>query len=137
MDARTNVVNLSRAAFENLKIAKPYAQSNTKMVYINGQQAPALCVCFASVWDDRTRKAQSHGGFETKTLVATMLSQEYELKVTNLCILYKVPFIRSQVENNVWSFSTRPTSDGHTEQTSLSYTGTVLGLCFQFMLCLY
>ena len=126
MDSKTNVVNLSRVAVEDLRLGKPYAQSSAKMVYIQGQQSPALCVCFASVWDDRTRKAESHGGFEIKSLGATMLSQEYELKVTNLCLLYKVPFIRSQLENNVWSFTTRPTSDGQTEQTSLSYTCMVL-----------
>jgi hypothetical protein len=126
MDVKTNVVNLSRVAFELLKVAKVYATSTTKMVYLSGQQSPALCVCVASVWDDRTQEVETRGGFESKSLHAIMITQEYELKVTNLCLLYKVPFIRSQLNDNCWSFSTRPSSDGYTKQKSLSYTCMML-----------
>ena len=128
MDVKTNVINLSRAPFEKLKMAKPYANSKTKMVYLHGQQSPALCVCFASVHNDRTQEPETRGGFDTKTLYAVMLMQEYEYKIANLCLINNVPFIRSQVEDNFWGFSTRPTSYGHTEQAALSYTCTFLDI---------
>jgi hypothetical protein len=122
LHAKSNVINLSRVAFERLKIAKPYPSSSTKMVYIQSNPTPALCICFASVYEDHTREAETRGVFPSKTLYAILHRQEYELMIANLCLLYKVPFIRSQIDSNRWAFSTRPTSDGHTEQTSLSYT---------------
>ena len=135
--AKTNVVNLSRVAFEDLKLAKPFISSNAKMVYLTGQSSPALCICFASVYKDHTQKkpeneASVSGGKKTKTLYATMHTQEYELKVANLCILYKVPSFRSQIDKNRWAFSTRPSTEGHTEQTSLSYSCKVLLFFFFF-----
>jgi hypothetical protein len=121
MDRKTNVVNLSRVAFENLKMEKPSAKSSTRMVYLAGQKVPALCVCFASVYEDRTREPSS-GLFPSKTLLAIMHQQEYEYKIANLCILLKVPFIRSQIDSNRWAFSTRPSTEGYTtEQSSLGF----------------
>jgi hypothetical protein len=119
MDSKSNVVNLSRIAFENLKMDKPSPKSKTQMVYLTGHNVPALCVCFASVYEDRTREA-STGLYPSKTLYAIMHQQEYEYKVANLCILLKVPFIRSQIDNNRWAFSTRPDGYGP-EQTSLGF----------------
>jgi hypothetical protein len=121
MDSKTNVVNLSRVAFERLKIDKPSPKSSSKMVYLAGHNVPALCVCFASVYEDATREA-SKGLFPTKTLFAIMHKQEYEYKIANLCILFKVPYIRSQIDDNRWAFTTRPFSDGSaTEQSSLGF----------------
>ena len=119
MDSKTNVVNLSRVAFERLKIDKPSPKSSTRMVYLVGHNIPALCVCFASVYQDATQTATG-GPFPIKTLFAIMHKQEYEYKIANLCILFKVPYIRSQIDDNRWAFTTRPSSDGSTvEQSSL------------------
>jgi hypothetical protein len=121
MDKKTNVINLSRVAFEDLIMEKPSPKSSSRMVYLAGQKLPALCVCFASVFEDRTREA-STGLFPAKTLFAVMHQQEYEYKIANLCILLKVPFIRSQIDNNRWAFSTRPSNDGNAAaQTSLGF----------------
>jgi hypothetical protein len=122
MDRKTNVVNLSRVAFEDLRMEKPSAKSSTRMVYLAGQKLPALCICFASVYEDRTREPTGSGLFSSKTLFAIMHQQEYEYKVANLCILLKVAFIRSQIDNNRWAFSTRPSTEGYTaEQSSLGF----------------
>jgi hypothetical protein len=122
MDSKTNVVNLSRVAFERLKLDKPSQRSDTKMVYLAGHNsAPALCVCFASVYEDATHEP-SRGLFPTKTLFAIMHKQEYEYKIANLCILLKVPYIRSQIDDNRWAFSTRPSGEGSTaEQSSFRF----------------
>ena len=121
MDRKSNVVNLSRVAFEHLKIDKPSPKSSTKMVYLVGHNVPALYVCFASVYQDATQEATG-GSFPIKTLFAIMHKQEYEYKIANLCILFKVPYIHSQIDNNRWAFSTRPSGDGYTaEQSSLRF----------------
>jgi hypothetical protein len=121
----SNVINLSRIAFEDLKMAKSHPRSTSQMVYIDGQKQPALCVCFATVDDDLTQTA-SQGQYPTKSLNAIMLQQEYELKVANLCILLDVPVIHSQIDDNVWSFTTRfggSSDQAGLDQSSLSFQG--------------
>jgi hypothetical protein len=135
MDRKSNVINLSRVAFEDLKLGKPTVNSTSQMVYIDGQDRPALCVCFASVYEDHTQEA-SGGAYPAKTLYAIMHQQEYELKVTNLCLLMKVPFIRSQVDNNRMAFTTRPANtrdvQSNMEQSSLRFPGEYLTCFFLF-----
>lgn len=119
------MINLSRVAFEDLKMAKSHAKSTSQMVYIDGQTQPALCVCFATVDDDLTQTA-SGGAYPTKSLNAIMLKQEYELKVANLCVLLNVPVIHSQIDDNVWSFTTRfsgSSDQAALDQSSLSFPG--------------
>ena len=70
MDRKSNVINLSRIAFEDLKMAKPTAKSTSEMVFIHGQDRPALCICFASVAEDKTQEAQ--GIYPTKSLHVIM-----------------------------------------------------------------
>jgi len=123
MDRKTNVINLSRIAFEDLKMAKPSAKSTSQMVFIKGQDYPALCVCFASVAEDKLHEAEGHL-YPVKSLQAIMHQQEYELKVANLCHLMDVPFIRSQVVNNRWSFTTRPEAQANMEQSSLGFSSS-------------
>ena len=126
MDRKSNVINLSRIAFEDLKMGKATPKSSSEMVYIKGQDRPALCVCFASVAEDKTHEAQ--GVYPTKSLHAVMHQQEYELKVANLCHIMGVPFFRSQIDNNRWSFTTRPggfnaDSQAGMNQSSLRFPG--------------
>jgi hypothetical protein len=125
MHRESNVINLSRVAFEHLKMAKSHPRSTSQMVFIDGQKQPALCVCFATVDEDLTQRA-SESRYPTKSLNAIMLQQEYELKVANLCILMDVPVIHSQIDNNVWSFATRfgaSTDQAELDQSSLPFPG--------------
>ena len=125
MDRKTNVINLSRVAYEDLKMAKPTLNSSSQMVFLDGQTTPALCVCLASVEEDKLQTAE--GIYPTKSLHAIPHKQEYEFKVANLCHLLGVPFIRSQIVDNFLAFTTRPggTSNegqGSKEQSSLGFT---------------
>lgn len=125
MDRKTNVINLSRIAFEDLKMAKPTPRSSGQMVFIEGQEQPALCVSFAAVYEDGLGTAM--GLYPTKSLHAIPHKQEYEYMVANLCHLLNVPFIRSQVVDNHWPFSTRSgsaeESQNNLEQSSLRFPG--------------
>jgi hypothetical protein len=131
MDRKSNVINLSRVAFEDLHMAKPTPKSSSRLVFIRGQDRPALCVCFASVAEDKLHEAE--GNFPIKSLQAIMHQQEYELKVANLCHLLDVSFIRSQIDNNRWSFTTRPSNPPPSmEQSSLHFPGLFILYLFCF-----
>lgn len=126
MDRRSNVINLSRIAFEDLKMASPTSSGSSQMVYLKGQDQPALCVSFAGVYEDGLGVAK--GVYPTKSLHAIPHKQEYEYLVANLCHLLDVPFIRSQVVDNHWAFSTRSGSpeegQNNLEQSSLRFPGS-------------
>ena len=125
MDHKTNMINLSRIAFEDLKMAKPTPRSSSQMVFIEGQEQPALCVSFAAVYEDGLGTAR--GLYPTKSLHAILHKQEYEYMVAHLCHLLNVPFIRSQVVDNHWAFSTRSGSaeegQNNLEQSPLRFPG--------------
>jgi hypothetical protein len=67
------------------------------------------------------------GLYPTKSLHAIPHKQEYEYLVANLCHLLNVPFIRSQVVDNHWAFSTRSGSpeegQNNFEQSPLRFPG--------------
>jgi hypothetical protein len=106
-------------------MAKPTPRSSGQMVFIEGQEQPALCVSFAAVYEDGLGTAM--GLYPTKSLHAIPHKQEYEYMVANLCHLLNVPFIRSQVVDNHWPFSTRSgsaeESQNNLEQSSLRFPG--------------
>ena len=126
IDCKMNVINLSQITFEDLKMAKPAANSSSKLVFLEGQAQPALCISLALVEEDKLQRAE--GIYPTKSLHAVLHKQEYELMVANLCHLMDVPFIRSQIVDNFWPFTTRPgsgtdDSQKHMEQSPLRFPG--------------
>lgn len=112
-DKSTNVINLSRVDPTMLIYKKSMAASASstyKSVYIRDQRDPALCYALICVDEDYTKAVKSNGGpYESKIVTGTPLSLEYERKVALLCLVMdNVPFIRTQISDNRWTFSTRP-----------------------------
>jgi len=112
-DPRTNVINLSRvdpALLVHKKLATAAANNTYKYVFLRAQREPAIAVSLICVDEDYTKVLKSNGGpFESKVITGTPLSLEYERMVTVLCMaMGNTPFIRTQISENRWTFSTRP-----------------------------
>ena len=112
-DPRTNVINLSRidpTLLVHKKLASASATNTYKYVYLRAQREPALAISLICVDEDYTKVLKSNGGpYESKVITGTPLSLEYERMVTVLCmVMGDTPFIRTQISDNRWTFSTRP-----------------------------
>ncbi|KDR65221.1 hypothetical protein GALMADRAFT_148864 [Galerina marginata CBS 339.88] len=122
-DKGTSTVNLSRIEPCDLIAKKPDTGSIYPLVTLRDQKTPALCLSLICVDEDYTRHAKDINGSPYKILTGVIQTMEYERLVATLCMVYKVPGIKTMMSNNRWSFSSRPGSSNNRAQNSYGHAG--------------
>ncbi|KDR65699.1 hypothetical protein GALMADRAFT_148470 [Galerina marginata CBS 339.88] len=117
-DKGTSTVNLSRIEPCDLIAKKLDTGSIYPLVFLRHQKTPALCLSIISVDEDYTRHPKDINGSSYKILTGVIQTMEYERLVATLCLVYKVPGIKTLMTNNCWSFSSRPGSSNNNFQTT-------------------
>ncbi|KDR70303.1 hypothetical protein GALMADRAFT_144962 [Galerina marginata CBS 339.88] len=117
-DNGTSTVNLSRIEPCDLIAKKPDTGSIYPLVFLRHQKTPALCLSIISVDENYTRHPKDINGSSYKILTGVIQTMEYERLIATLCLVYKVPGIKTLMTNNRWSFSSRPgSSNGNSQNT--------------------
>ncbi|KDR64864.1 hypothetical protein GALMADRAFT_149224 [Galerina marginata CBS 339.88] len=122
-DTGTSTVNLSRIEPCDLIAKKPDTGSIYPLITLRNQKTPALCLSLICVDEDYTRHAKDINGSPYKILTGIIQTMEYERLVATLCLVYKVPGIKTMMSNNRWSFSSRPGSSNNRAQNSYGRAG--------------
>ncbi|KDR65258.1 hypothetical protein GALMADRAFT_148834, partial [Galerina marginata CBS 339.88] len=122
-DKGTSTINLSRIEPCDLIAKKPDTGSIYPLVTLRDQKTPALCLSLICVDEDYTRHAKDINGSPYKILTGVIQTMEYERLVATLCMVYKVPGIKTMMSNNRWSFSSRPGSSNNRAQNLYGRAG--------------
>lgn len=108
-DKATDVINLARVDPDEIVSKVPPGGHNSyPFLYIRDSTTMALCVDFVMVVNDFLREPKLAGSHSMKVLEGIMHSMEYERKVTTICLAINQMSIKTSVNENRWSYTSRP-----------------------------
>jgi hypothetical protein len=103
-----NFINLSRADPRDMCYKMTVSARSNSYIHAYGSPLPAICLSVVGVDESfLTEPRPVQNGKHVKFLTASFHALEYERWVAVLCLIYKRPFIRSQLVENRMTFSTR------------------------------